>query len=615
MQKFNPIGFKFNPYGTSNFHDDSFAQYETILKMIEFINQLIESMSEGSDEIEELKVIKVSLNDMINKYKLSPNGDFKGTWHGLTLHESSEGLASDWNEAKGIYPTVKDRFTYIDSLIAETVLKLGVVGIIPEVYGRLEGETDDTGMLQRAITLGNATKKPINLLPNKIYLVSGSLGLLDVNKSSLHGIGSIIQFSGMNNGHGLDVISSADYTNNIKNTRVAISGIQFFGGTSTSKLSISCLFLGRTVNTPNQQANAMYSIQNVAIQGFNYNIEFGNNAWRISFLNLNSRWGQIYAPTGLSDMGENINFNNCMINDGGSDVILGTGEFMFDNCSFDNVTLRGNGDVTIFCNKCHFENPGYNGAGYRYVSCENNNTNIFIDNSSFIFNTPTSGSFNQALCYCADSVVVGGIHFGKMKLFENSGYQPWLTDENAVLVAGKGRVTFNGVWATWLNNFNMTLSKYSNQIDNGDAEINSIRGWNIRHLVGTGTTLGIESENIKHGLYSFKMNIPSGNTGVVYQKIPIKAGQTFMGQWYDRCVINGTGAMNVRFRIFNSKDELLLDNGYSAMTTTTAWNTVPKRTIGGYAPSGSSYAEIQIYSNGVGGDNIVWFDDVIISVI
>lgn len=48
-------------------------------------------------------------------------GDHKGTWHGLTLHQSSEGLASDWNSAKGTFETVTDRLKNIDDEISTLI--------------------------------------------------------------------------------------------------------------------------------------------------------------------------------------------------------------------------------------------------------------------------------------------------------------------------------------------------------------------------------------------------------------------------------------------------------------------------------------------------------------
>lgn len=90
MDKYNQIGWTTNVQPVPSSFNGGFSYYEEIAKIIRLCNQLIDN-------------------------KLDIDGDFKGTWHGLKLHYSQEGLSSDWNAARGTFPTVTQRLNNVDN--------------------------------------------------------------------------------------------------------------------------------------------------------------------------------------------------------------------------------------------------------------------------------------------------------------------------------------------------------------------------------------------------------------------------------------------------------------------------------------------------------------------
>jgi hypothetical protein len=124
MNKFGLIGdlnVNLQPIPTS--YVGGFSFYESLSNLLDTINQLINSNNLGADEIVDLQQkkqdIATYLNDIKINRKLDEKGDFTGTWNGLEMHQTSEGLATDWNSAKGSFDTVSNRLDDIDSIISD----------------------------------------------------------------------------------------------------------------------------------------------------------------------------------------------------------------------------------------------------------------------------------------------------------------------------------------------------------------------------------------------------------------------------------------------------------------------------------------------------------------
>jgi hypothetical protein len=72
---------------------------------------------DGVSKFSELEYF--NLDAEFTRRKLSSVGDFTGTWNGLPMQSSEVGLASDWNSAKGTFPTVTQRLDNSDFVKAD----------------------------------------------------------------------------------------------------------------------------------------------------------------------------------------------------------------------------------------------------------------------------------------------------------------------------------------------------------------------------------------------------------------------------------------------------------------------------------------------------------------
>jgi hypothetical protein len=126
---------------------DGYSDIEVRAKM----NSYLDTVTDAHNTLETDVVKKEYSNDITSKRKLSANGDFSGTWNGLEMHASQEGLASDWNAAKGDFTTVTDRMNNVDgqlnAITTDNLLNVkhpgrGLTGVIGD------GLHDDTTALQ-----------------------------------------------------------------------------------------------------------------------------------------------------------------------------------------------------------------------------------------------------------------------------------------------------------------------------------------------------------------------------------------------------------------------------------------------------------------------------------
>ena len=106
-------------------YDDSLSYYEFLCKILKKLNDLGLTFNEFLEWVN-IELTKRPTKEFINKnMKLSNDGDFTGTWHGLEMHFSDEGLATDWNNAKGDYATVSER---LDKLLYSGEILVSRIG-------------------------------------------------------------------------------------------------------------------------------------------------------------------------------------------------------------------------------------------------------------------------------------------------------------------------------------------------------------------------------------------------------------------------------------------------------------------------------------------------------
>ncbi|WKB35516.1 glycosyl hydrolase family 28-related protein [Terrilactibacillus sp. S3-3] len=248
------------------------------------------------------------------------------------------------------------------------------VNVVKDFHADKTGKTDSTLAIEKAIKFAQSKKIPLYFPSNGIYKVTHTLNI-DISKTALLSNGATLDFRNLADETAIHLYSTVNYNNRFLNTKKALDGIYIIGSIDpVNKLQGKTgLLLGDSkFNSDN------FSIEHCAIDGFDNNIRFTDNAWRISFSHIQSRWGSVYAPPGLKNMGENINFEDCMFADALADVQLYTGSFHFSHTSFDNSTLRLGGNATAHVISSHFENPGSRNPTKRFVSIESPDSQVFL---------------------------------------------------------------------------------------------------------------------------------------------------------------------------------------------------------------------------------------------
>lgn len=148
-----------------------------------------------------------------------------------------------------------------------------------------------------------------------------------------------------------------------------------------------------------------YDIRDVKIQSFGINFQLGSNTWIGTVTQSMIRDGgtNVLFPSGLSQAGENMQFNHVTFADAPSPHtnsvnIQGTGqEVDFTDCSFDQAQLHlGNTStsaVQVNMKGTHFENPNFaSGVDYPFIVMDNNNGNYLSMSQTFVEEDRSSGA-------------------------------------------------------------------------------------------------------------------------------------------------------------------------------------------------------------------------------
>jgi hypothetical protein len=154
------------------------------------------------------------------------------------------------------------------------------------------------------------------------------------------------------------------YTSNCAATHVyghGLRDLKLIGSTGTNK----ALVLGGSVGSEGFKAS------NLHIEGFATGIEFANNFWAGSFdhLFVTSSGKALYAPSGLTNSGESINFTDCFF--------VGEGGFVTDCVKIDHTMSN-----------LSFVGGAFDGAQYSQSQGVVHHTNIHYENPNVQTNSP-----------------------------------------------------------------------------------------------------------------------------------------------------------------------------------------------------------------------------------
>lgn len=476
------------------------------------------------------------------------------------------------------------------------------------------GTTDDTTAILNAIS--DATTNGYTLyVPTGTYILSGSTTLpIDIGHMSLVSDGTaILNCSAMTATYAVQIFSSLSYpSSHTINTSNKLSGINFVSNHTSGKYG---LLVGHATYANNGQT----FIEHCSFEAFDINLSFTNNAWRTCFYGCSfgdAVTHQIYAPSGLSNMGESFGFYHCMIFDGGDINISSQGsQWFFYSSSVLNVPIVNNGDVVkIEFYGGNIENPGAT-TPYTYATLTSNATNgskIAFYGTGITLNTttfPISGplfSINNA----AASMTFENITWPQTVSPVDFTAGGTLPNEYVGGSAGNVKVNGSNYWATG-GGSNPAISLFINEVRNGDFESGNMIGWTVTPYGTTGSTMVASSTAKKNGSYGCLATSVSGGGCNSTQTKPCKPGQlTQVSAW----VYVATGAVSPEDYVqvqFNDASGNVIATYGDSVTSLTTWSCIGSG-CAKYAPAGT--ATVTFVLNVQPGGNVVYFDDIVFNI-
>lgn len=339
-----------------------------------------------------------------------------------------------------------------------------------------DGSTDDSAAVTAAHTFAQSVKCKLRF-PHGTYVLKASYTLY-IDQTSWVGDDATLDFTGLTGtGFALTLDSTSSYANQAQQVRYALQGIKLHGGTSTSRGTASGIFFG---NSAGNAYVSCFAVDSFAVEGFATNISFGSNVWKLRMSNGIVRWGAITVPSGLTNFGEGMVFDNVFFAD--TDTFSPTpsiqlGEWHFHHCSLDNFEIDISNGANVFFEGCHFEKPGLAGAvANSYLRLTGGqNTTVRLSNCEIVGGY---SSVTKAPFYVDDSITSGGLYFAGC-LFPNSANinlsAETRTDKllfEDMMVCGKGRATFTDCRTTFIPstpNYSGCSSSYNaNLVNNGN---------------------------------------------------------------------------------------------------------------------------------------------------
>ncbi|HDZ0409374.1 TPA: hypothetical protein RRS92_005551, partial [Klebsiella pneumoniae] len=224
-----------------------------------------------------------------------------------------------------------------------------------EWFGAIgDGVTDDTKSIEKANNYAHKYELPLHFPTGKKYIVNGSFEL-DVAKTSWHGgDNSILHWSQSPSQFALRVYSSrSTYSHTHVNNKLALSNLTFLGGGIRNLYDAIAISLGG-----NEESSSLFSLKNINVQGWEINLFFNDNSWRIKIEDSLFLWGRILSKPNAKNSGECMYFSNCMFADNFSTTELYTGDWHYNACSIDNHEVKVFGDACVYFDNGHIENPG-----------------------------------------------------------------------------------------------------------------------------------------------------------------------------------------------------------------------------------------------------------------
>lgn len=346
-----------------------------------------------------------------------------------------------------------------------------------ENFPRLTNETDDSPRIQRAI---NSIDSGVVIISNDVYKCDSGI-TFNADKIMIEGIGSpTLDFTNLSSGYAI-VLNSNTHQHETS-TLTALKGLRLQGSLQSETITD-----GIYLHVAEVSGNHLdqLTFENVLVDGFRYQMVFGDNIWCFKGYNLVLGHAQkeIIRYEGNYNTGENISFYGCTLysssnaeNNATAVHILedaGYIDLRFFGCSFDYNDLDFNlerGRTHLI--GCYIENENLSPfAKVRRLESQSVKVEFFIDNTSFHPTEPTTRTHAIE--------VEGNLARLTMNNFSIEGWEKEfeiikVTLEQPIIDCGKIWYDFKkGV--TELNGVGAHISTYLNTFINGDGT--SLNGW------------------------------------------------------------------------------------------------------------------------------------------
>ncbi len=480
------------------------------------------------------------------------------------------------------------------------------LAVHPEDFGcsvTADAATNDAA-IAAAITASKLANGVVQFLGKGPYAVSQSIDH-DVSKFVVRGNKTLLKvvdtFAGS---YFWGMYSSAEYTY-MRNQGVALSGMIISGAAlGTTPTAAAAIKIGHDTYTD----NCLFSLNGVYVMGFETGFRFIQNVWRVKITNSRVTGGTaISAAPGLANFGENMFFENCIIESYAPKVWLGTGEWNFINCSFNNTQIKLEGNCIAKLQQCHIE-PHYT---YPCISIKHAEAALILANSALVIDPAVK--ITNAAFEVTDGNKSQGLIIRNLDTIQSANYNPQVYGKNCVLVAGDGRVDIDGFTSN-TNGYGYAIGKGANLIYNGSGEKGSTVGWSTYAIYGGTATFTADSSVYKYGGNSLKLST-NGSSIYVGQSVPCRAGQWVFAQCWNKLQIDsGTGSTSIGLDFLSSKGDVIATIGYVNTTKTTDWTC--RRQLTGTSPvAPQGTASVRVYISVVGSQvTTAWYDEMIINV-
>lgn len=461
----------------------------------------------------------------------------------------------------------------------------------------------DTEQLLAANSYAKANSVNLVLQPGKTYILTGSTGLdIDLGYFSFgcpFGRAGI-DATGFTGDAPIWVHSSAPYSVGYRVHSNIMRGVSVVG--SLKGTGQAGIIIGNKNNNANGTYNGDCNIMHCSFKNFDKLLLATNSTWRYKFTDcgftteLTGTTHAMHFPSGLSDSGESISFDNCKIYDTkGAKILLECANFSIGmsgtsilNCP---VEISGTGSLINLDSTSNIENPGATGW-YRYVKVTGAGARFNFNGCTIVCNNPSVQT--QPLFEVGPNAFLDFSHVkmpGNNYLFQNG------TEGLRTFVEGDGYVIATSVIADIASGAgNIPLHKSLNPTRNSGFETGDLSSWSFNNQGSASQTCVVGTAYKKTGTYGARMTSFGSLSCYLTQNVKVTQHNYYTTTCQINTITAGTGttagALTVTF--YDRAGNAIQSGASSSFTNTpSGWQSVGQF-IQGRVPQAAEYCEVSI---------------------